>query len=230
MKVGGFQKTSLIDFPDEISSIIWTIGCNFKCPFCYNKNLVEGKLKEISEDEIFLYLKKRQGLVDGVAITGGEPLIQKDIIDFIKKIKSLNYLVKLDTNGTNPEKLKELIDKKLIDYVSMDIKAPKEKYKKLAGTDVDIKKIEKSINFLKNSKIEYEFRTTFVPDLLKKEDVLEIAKWLKGSKKFYLQQFKINPPLLSSKIEKLKPYQKEYLFETIEEIKPYFDFCNVRGI
>lgn len=230
MIIGGFQKTSLLDYPDQVSSIFWTVGCNFNCPFCYNKNLVEDKVEKIPEGEILSFLKKRKGLLDGVVISGGEPLLQEDLVDFAGKIKKLGYLVKIDTNGTFPDKIKELIDKKQVDYIAMDIKAPKKKYNTLTGIKTDISKIEKSIEIIKNNSTDYEFKTTFIPQLLQKEDIVEIAKWLEGAKRFYLQQFKNNPPLISSKLENLKPYSKEELEMTLEEIKPYFTNCYMRGI
>jgi pyruvate formate lyase activating enzyme len=230
MKIGGFQKTSLLDYPETISAIIWTVGCNFSCPFCYNKDIVNGKVELISEDEILSFLEKRKGLVEGLVITGGEPLIQKDIVDFISKVKKFDYLVKIDTNGMYPEKLKELIDKKLVDYIAMDVKAPKKKYDKLTNVKTDIKKIEKSIEIIKNSTVNYEFRTTIVPSLLTKEDIIDIAKLLKGAKKFYLQQFKTDIPLISPNLKKVAPYAKEELIKILEDIKSYFDICEVRGI
>ena len=145
MKIGGFQKTSLLDYPDQLSAIIWTIGCNFKCPFCYNKNLVDGKVESIPEEEVLSFLEKRQDMLDGLVISGGEPLLQKDIVQFTEKVKKLGYLIKIDTNGMYPDELKELIDKKLVDYVAMDVKAPKNKNDKLVGVKADVKKIEKSI-------------------------------------------------------------------------------------
>ena len=230
MKIGGFQKTSLLDYPETISAIIWTVGCNFRCPFCYNKNLVEGNVKPFPEEEILSFLKKRKGLLEGLVITGGEPLLQKDIVDFASKVKKLVFLLKIDTNGMYPEKLQELIDKKLVDYIAMDIKAPKEKYDKLAGVKTDIKKIQKSIDLIKNSGIDYEFRTTFVPDILSKQDIINIAKWLENSKKYYLQQFKSDTPLISPKLGKVMPYSKDELLNILEDIKPYFKFCDVRGL
>ena len=230
MKIGGFQKTSLLDYPDQISAIVWTVGCNFKCPFCYNKNLVDGNVELIPEDEILSFLKKRKGMLEALSISGGEPFLQKDIADFTAKVKKLGYLVKIDTNGMYPEKLKELIDNKLVDYIAMDVKAPKDKYNTLAGVKVDISNIEKSIDIIKNNASDYEFKTTFVPDLLKKEDIIKIAKWLEGSETYFLQQFKANTPLISSALEKITPYPKEYIIETFEEIKPFFKSCDVRGI
>lgn len=229
MKIGGLQKTSLLDYPEEVSAIIWTVGCNFNCPFCYNKDLVNGNVKQISEDEILSFLDKRKKMLDGLVISGGEPLLQKDLKNFCKKVKKLGYLVKIDTNGTFPDKLKELIDEKLVDYIAMDIKAPAKKYEKLAGKKTDMKKITKSIKIIQDSSVDYEFKTTFVPELLKKEDIIEIAKELKGSKKYYLQQFKNDVDLISDKIMNKTPYSSEFLEETLNEIKPYFSYCKVRG-
>ena len=230
MKIGGFQKTSLLDYPDRICAIVWTVDCNFRCPFCYNKNLVNGNVELFNEDEVLSFLKKRKGLLEALSISGGEPLLQEDIVDFIKKVKKLDYLVKIDTNGTFPERLKEIIDEKLVDYISMDIKAPKNKYNKLAGTKANLRKIEESIEIIKNNAPDYEFRTTFIPDLLKKKDIIEIAKWLEGSKRFYLQQFKSDIPLISSKLDNVAPYSKEDIIKTLEEIKPFFKSCDVRGV
>lgn len=230
MKIGGFQKTSLLDYPEEISAIIWTVGCNFNCPFCYNKDIVDGKVDLISEEEILDFLEKRKGLITGLVISGGEPLMQKDIVSFTSKVKKMGYLIKIDTNGMFPDKLKELIDKKLVDYIAMDLKAPCSKYNKLAGKNIDCKKIKKSIKIIKESNIDYEFKTTFVPELLKKEDIIEIGKELKNSNRFYLQQFKNDVPLLSENLLDITPYKKEYFDETINEIKPFFKNCEMRGL
>jgi len=229
MRIGGFQKTSLLDYQGHISAIIWTVGCNFNCPFCYNPQLVNGNIENISEEEIFLFLKKRKGLLDGISISGGEPLLQNDIDNFIKKAKDLDYLVKIDTNGTFPDKLEKLIYENLVDYIAMDVKAPKDKYNKLTGVDVELSKIEKSVDIIRDKAVDYEFKTTFIPDLLTKDDVLKIAEWLKGSKKFYLQQFKVDTPLVSLDFQNLKPYPKKYLEETLDLIKQYFEKCELRG-
>ena len=229
MKIGGFQKTSLLDYPDTISAIVWTVGCNFNCPFCYNVDLVKGNVNLISEEEILGFLGKRKGLLEGLVITGGEPFLQKDLKSFCKKVKKIGYLIKIDTNGTFPDKLQELVDNKLVDYVAMDVKAPKEKYTDLSGVKTDISKINKSIKIIQDKASDYEFRTTIIPDLLDKEDIVEIAHWLKGSKRFYLQQFKNDTPLISSKLLKKKLYDGVFLKETLNEIKPYFDECSIRG-
>jgi len=230
MKIGGFQKTSLLDYPDCISAIIWTSGCNFRCPFCYNKSLALGTAKKFDEQEILSFLSQRKGLLEAVVISGGEPLLQDGLVDFLKKIKELGYLVKIDTNGSFPERLHEILDKNLVDYVAMDVKAPQSKYHMLAGVEVDLSKIEESITLIKSKAPAYEFKTTFVPGLLKKEDIVEIGQWLDGATRYYLQQFKMNPPLVSSKLETVTPYTKGYLLETLEAVKPCFVHCSVRGV
>jgi pyruvate formate lyase activating enzyme len=230
MKIGGFQKTSLLDYPDRISAIVWTSGCPFRCPFCYNKALALGTAELFPQDEILSFLSKRKALLEGVVISGGEPLLHDDIIDFIKKIKNLRLLVKIDTNGAFPERLSELLEQQLVDYVAMDVKAPKKKYPQLTGVDTNLSKIEASIDLLKTKAPAYEFKTTFIPGLLTKDDIIEIAQWLKGADTYYLQQFKIKTPLLSSTLETMMPYPREYLLETLEEIKPFFKHCKVRGI
>jgi pyruvate formate lyase activating enzyme len=189
-----------------------------------------GEVETVSEEEIFSFLKKRKNMLEGLVITGGEPLIQDDILDFCEKVKKLKYLIKIDTNGTYPDRLKKIIGNELADYIAMDIKAPFKKYEKLTGVKVDIEKIKRSIDFIRSSTVDYEFRTTFVPKLLDKEDIIEIGKLLKGTKRFYLQQFKSLSPMVSNDLEKTEPYSKEYLFETLEKIKPSFEICDVRGL
>jgi len=253
MLLGGLQKTTLIDYPGKVACTVFTIGCNFRCPFCYSSELVlPEKIKKhpkISEKEFFQFLKSRKGLIDGVVICGGEPTIHKDLPKFIKKIKKLGFLVKLDTNGSNPEMLKRLIDEKLVDYVAMDIKAPlglkseirnsksetntkykiqNTKYDKTTGVKVDLKKIKKSIEILKSSNIDFEFRTTVVPSIHTKEDIIEIAKWIGGPKvKCYLQNFRPEKTL-NPRFEKIKLYSEEFLKEIQKEISPFFEICQVR--
>jgi pyruvate formate lyase activating enzyme len=230
MKIGGFQKTSLLDFPDRISAIIWTNGCNFRCPFCYNTSLALGTADLFPEEEILSFLSKRKGLVEGVVVSGGEPLLQGDLPVFLRKVKDLGFLVKIDTNGCYPEKLKELIETRLVDYVAMDVKAPKAKYPQLAGVAVDVSQINASIDLIKQKAPQYEFRTTFVPTLLTKEDIVEIAQWLKGADRFYLQQFKKMTPVLSKELDTVVPYSREYFQETLTAIQPFFKQCHMRGI
>ncbi len=231
IEIGGLQKLTLIDYPGRVAATVFLVGCNFRCPFCYSSELVlPEKIKnqpKISEKVFFDFLKERKGLLEGVVICGGEPTIHKDLPDFCQKIKKLKYLVKLDTNGSNPKMLKDLITKKLIDYVAMDIKALKEKYNKVTGVKVDIKKIQRSIDILKEGKVDYEFRSTIVPALHTKEDVIEMAKWIRGAKRYFLQNFlpgkNINP-----KLERIKPYPLEYMREIQTAIAPFFEVCQIR--
>lgn len=191
MLIKGLQKLTLLDYPTKTACTIFTGGCNFRCPFCHNASLVldvnEGERYE--PDQVLSFLKKRQGLLDGVCVTGGEPLLQKDIKEFLHEIKSMDYAIKLDTNGYSPEKLKEIVDEGLIDYVAMDIKNCKEKYSETAGIDIDISRIEKSVDFIMNSGIDYEFRTTVVKEYHTLSDVEKIAQWISGAKRYYLQNF-----------------------------------------
>ncbi|MBQ2889862.1 MAG: anaerobic ribonucleoside-triphosphate reductase activating protein [Clostridia bacterium] len=192
MKFNGFQKLTLLDYPGKVACTLFTAGCNLRCPFCHNASLVThiDNVVSYDEDEILDFLRKRQGILEGVCITGGEPLMQSGVADFIKKVKELGFSVKLDTNGTFPEKLTMLAESKLIDYVAMDIKNCKEKYAVTSGiTDLNIGNIEKSVEFLLSGKIPYEFRTTVVAEFHTPQDIGEIAKWIKGADKYYLQNF-----------------------------------------
>ena len=191
MKIGAFQRFSLNEYPGKISAIIFTQGCNFRCPYCHNPELVKKELfqESIPEKEIFSFLNKRQNKLDAVSITGGEPTLHPDLPEFISKIKSMGFLVKLDTNGTYPQMLKNLIHHNLIDYIAMDIKAPLEKYDNVTKVNVDIEAISWSIDLIKNSQIEYEFRSTLTEKLLSNEEVINIGKLLGNAKRYYLQNF-----------------------------------------
>ena len=215
MKIGGLQKLTLIDFPGKVACTVFVSGCNFRCPFCYSPELV---LPE--------QIKNNPG------ISEKDFSCDKKLPGFIKKIKKMGppaggFAVKLDTNGSNPEMLEKLIDKKLIDYVAMDIKGPKEKYGQIAGAKIDIEKIQKSINILKEGKVDYEFRSTIVPSLHMREDIIEMAKWIKGARRYYLQAFlpekNINP-----EFEKIKPYPRDFLLEIQKAISPFFGICQIR--
>lgn len=190
MKINGLQKMTLLDFPGKVACIVFTGGCNMRCPFCHNADLaLNHGTDEFTEEEILEYLGKRKGLLDGVCITGGEPLLQPDIKEFIKKVRALGYAVKLDTNGAFPERLKAMVGEGLIDYVAMDIKNCKEKYSLTAGVDIDLSKIEESVQFLLSGAVDYEFRTTVVAEFHEKEDILKISEWIKGAKRYFLQNF-----------------------------------------
>jgi len=229
MDIKGIQKTSLIDFPEKIASVIFVGGCNFRCHYCHNPELIENNLENINENELLEYVDKRKKYVDALVITGGEPTLQKDLIDFIKKVKEIGLSVKLDTNGSKPEVIKELIEKKLIDYIAMDVKAPFGKYYEIVQNKIDIEKIKESIKIIKGSGIDYEFRTTLLPKLLSKEDIKEICNDIGKSKKYCLQQFRNNKTLNKNYREE-SSYSKEDILEIKEEIKNNFERCEVRGV
>ncbi len=230
MLIGGLQKTSLIDYPDKVSCVIFTLGCNFRCPFCQNVDLVldTEEAPAISENYFFRFLESRKNLLDGVVITGGEPLIQKDIEDFIEKIKSMGFLVKLDTNGSLPDVLRKLTGKKLVDYIAMDIKSTPEKYEKACGCGVDAEKIKKSVEIIMNSGVDYEFRTTAIPRLQTKEDFRKIGEWLKGAKKYFLQRFS-NERTLDRAFKRYPPYTQKEMAEIRKNLSKCFGKCEVRG-
>lgn len=192
MKLYGFQKMTLLDFPGKVACTVFTGGCNFRCPFCHNALLVTEteRAEEYDEDEIINFLKKRHGLLDGVAVTGGEPLMSEDIIGFIERIKAEGFPVKLDTNGSYPDRLKRIIDGGLVDYVAMDIKNSKELYAETIGLpSYDTSKIEKSVEILLNNRVDYEFRTTVVRQFHTVESITEAARWIKWAKRYFLQNF-----------------------------------------
>jgi len=221
MILGGYQKLTLIDYPGKIATTVFTVGCSFRCPFCHNPELVDSRQFMVQgklEKEFFDFLKKRKGKLEGVCITGGEPTIQRDIIDFIKKIKKLGFLVKLDSNGTRPDILRKVIAEKLVDFIAMDIKNQPKNYDKTVGVKGDIKRIKLSADLIMRSKIPYEFRTTVVPGLHSEKDFEEIAKWIKGARAYYLQEYreiKILDPGLKKKT-KGKTIDLEKIKEKIE--------------
>ncbi len=229
MIIGGLQKFSLIDYPGKTSAIIFTIGCNFRCSYCHNPELVipEKYASKIPLAEIYSFLKIRQNKLDAVSITGGEPTLHPDLPKVIREIKEMGFLVKLDSNGSKPEMLKKLIDKKLIDYLAMDVKAPLENYSKFVGCSVLINKLKTSINLIMKSSIEYEFRTTIVKSLTSKDDLRKIAQTIKGAENYYLQRFiptKVCDPSLMGEVS----YSDEELRELSQELKIFVKNCNVR--
>jgi len=231
MSIGGLQKLTLIDFPGRLAATIFLCGCNFRCPFCYSSEIVlPEKIKKqpkIAEKVFFDFLKERKELLEGVVICGGEPTISEELTTLIKKIKKMGFSVKLDTNGSDPQTLEKLIDKNLVDYVAIDIKGPKERYGEFAGGKVDVEKIQKSIDILKKGKVDYEFRSTIVPTLHKKEDVVAMARWISGAKRYFLQNFR-SEKTINPAFEKIKPYPQEFLLEIQKAISPFFEICQVR--
>ena len=189
MQIAGLVKTSLIDYPGKVAAVVFTQGCNFRCGFCHNPDLIEVGEGILSEDEIFEFLKTRQGKLDGVVITGGEPLVQPDIMAFIIKVRALGYLIKLDTNGSNPKVLGSLTEGHLIDYIAMDIKGPRSKYADICAYS-NTKVIQQSIKIIKSSGLDYEFRTTVLPHFHEADDFDGIGKLIAGAKLYTIQGFR----------------------------------------
>ena len=230
MKIGGLQKLSTVDYPGHLGCTIFLTGCNLRCKFCHNPGLVSAseETKEITLEEVMSFLEKRKGLLEGVCITGGEPTFHEDLEDLIRPIKEMGYKIKLDTNGTNPEAVKNLIDKGLINYIAVDIKATVEKYEEVVGCWVNTDNIRKTIEIVLESNIDYEFRTTFLPDL-DKRDIREIAESLAGSKRYIVQQFR-NNITLNQECSSMKPYHPAYIMDVVENIRPLFATCEARGV
>jgi pyruvate formate lyase activating enzyme len=208
MLLGGLQKMTLIDYPGKIAATVFTVGCNFRCPFCHNPELVLSSRFTVSADddslekEFFEFLKTRQCKLDGVCITGGEPTLQSDLVEFMTRIKELGFAVKLDSNGTRPDILKIVIDKKIVDYLAMDIKSDLINYEKVCQTKVDLERIKTSVDLIKNSGVNYEFRTTVVPGLHQEKDFKEIVKWLSGSRRYVLQRYQDYGKILDDGLRK----------------------------
>ncbi len=191
MNIQGFQKLTLLDYPGRVACTIFTGGCNFRCPFCHNAGLVEGQGETpYDPEEILATLQKRQGLLDGVCITGGEPLLHRDLPDFIGEVRKMGFDVKLDTNGSFPDRLQAIVDAGLVDYVAMDIKNCKERYGETVGKpDFDLSSVETSVKYLLENHVDYEFRTTVVSEFHRVQDIEAIAQWIQGAPKYFLQNF-----------------------------------------
>ena len=220
MKIGGLQKVSLIDYPGLICATIFLQGCNFKCSYCHNPELVDTRLFQscIKENEVLDFLNTRKGKLDAVTITGGEPTIQDDLAPFIKQIKKMKFAVKLDTNGSQPQVIKTLLDEKLLDFIAMDIKAPLEKYKSVVKVPVNSDLIKESIRLILKTKIPHEFRTTIVESQLEEKDILQIAKLISGASNYALQKF-VPVKVLEKKFLK----EKSYPDEKFQEIKKHLE-------
>ena len=222
MLLGGLQKVSLVDYPGRVAATVFTAGCNFLCPFCHNPELVTiGKYPEqmfLPDEDFFDFLKSRHGLIEGVCVSGGEPTIQENLPEFLKKIKAMGFLTKLDTNGARPEALKNLAKENLVDYLAMDIKGPLDKYGKITGMNIDFEKIHESTELT---------RSIWSASCSHVIDFLSIAKWLDGAKKYFLQQFRPEKTFDES-FQHIRPYPDEKLGEFCNLIKPYFETCEVR--
>ncbi len=227
MKIGGLHKFTAIDYPGKVACIVYTIGCNFRCPYCHNPELVDETAEEIPQQEIWKFLETRRGLLDGVVITGGEPTLHEDLPDFIAKVKGMGFLVKLDTNGTRPAVLKKVIEEKLVDYIAMDMKAPVEMYSLSVGRAVHPDALRQSIALIINSQIDYEFRTTVVKALLSPEDIEQIGKEIRGARRYYLQKFRTGKILNPQFLKKVTYSDKEFS-EIKEMMLGYVTFCATR--
>ena len=214
MRIGGFNKLTTQDFPGNLACIIFTSGCNFDCSYCYNRDLVESKATEIKEEEIFSYLDQRKNMLDGVVISGGEPTIWNDLIPFMKRIKEYGFNIKLDTNGYKPEVLKEIIDNNLVDYIAMDIKAVFNDYYKIINKRINTDKLIESINLIKKSNVEHEFRTTIIKGMHTIKDLDSIVK-LVGDSPYYLQNFRMEDPVIDKKLD-------SFTEEELKGIKEHF--------
>ena len=230
MRIQGLQKLTLLDYPEHTACTVFTAGCNFRCPFCHNASLVVDIPKEaqISEEEFFAFLQKRIGIIDGVCVSGGEPLLQPDIEQFIRKIKDMGFAVKLDTNGSFPDKLIHLVEQGLVDYVAMDIKNSPDTYVFTAGTEtLDIVSVKKSVAYLKEGHVPHEFRTTVVKHYHSKESLEEIGKWLEGTEKYFLQNFVDSGDLIG---KNTRGCSEEEMKEFLMTVKKYIPSANLRGM
>lgn len=235
MNIQGLQKLTLLDYPDHMACTIFTGGCNFRCPFCHNGDLVlhssvsQGIAPAISHDELFSFLEKRQGILDGVCITGGEPLLQPDLEEMIRQIRDLGFLVKLDTNGSFPKKLSHLLEQGLIDYVAMDIKNCKERYRETAGlpASYDLAPIEDSVTLLMDGEVPYEFRTTIVREYHRPQDVVSMGQWIAGASRYYLQGFVQSENVIKRGLHGLDTVEMDAL---VPLISPYVPSVQIRGL
>lgn len=230
MQIHGLNKTTLLDYPEHVAATIFTGGCNFRCPFCHNSDLVINPMSQplIPEEEILEFLRKRKNILSGVCITGGEPTLQADLPDLIRRVKGMGYLVKLDTNGYRPEVLKNLIKENLLDYIAMDIKSGPTGYALASGMpDIDFEKINESIDFIMHCGVQYEFRTTVVRGIHEKSDFEEIALLIQGCRAYFLQNYKDNEKVLMPGFES---FSKEELEDFADILRPYIKRVELRGI
>jgi len=214
MKIAGLQKNSLVDYPEKLAAVVFTQGCNMNCGYCHNRCLIGyEKNGGISEGDVFAFLERRRGLLDAVVISGGEPTLQRDLPQFIRRAREMGFLVKLDTNGTNPELLEDLVEQRMLDYVAMDVKAPFCKYRQVCCSPVNTEKLERSIGILRRGGVEYEFRTTYTPEL-DQEDLLDIAKSIRGAKRYVVQQYREVDPSSGTYTGRA---EKRSLYKTIRD-------------
>lgn len=230
MNIQGVQKLTLLDYPEKVACTMFTAGCNFRCPFCHNASLVShiDMEKNIPVEKILTFLKKRSGVLDGICISGGEPLLQPDLEDFIFRVKEMGYFVKLDTNGSNSYLLRHLAEKKLLDYVAMDIKNAPAKYGITIGiAEYNLEEVFRSVDFLLSGVIPYEFRTTVVREFHKREDFSAIGRWIKGAGRYYLQNFQDSGDLIRPGV---RAYTRDILVQALEVVQRYVPNAELRGM
>lgn len=229
MVIQGLQKLTLLDYPGKVACTIFTAGCNFRCPFCHNASLVTRieERNQIPEEEVLAFLNKRQGILDGVCITGGEPMLQPDLESFIQKVRELGYAVKLDTNGSFPERLKQLVEGGLVDFVAMDIKNAPDKYGRTIGIEeYDISHILQSADYLMSGAVPFEFRTTVVKELHQREDMAAIGRWIRNTQHYYLQTFVDSGDLIKPGFH---GYSKDIMEQAAAEIRRNVPNVEIRG-
>lgn len=227
MIFGGLQKLTLLDYPEKVACTVFTSGCNFRCPFCHNASLVCHSASSLTFGEVSAFLKKRKNVLEGVCLTGGEPLVQNDVEDFLKFAKDLGYKVKLDTNGSFPDKLEKIVKSGLVDYVAMDVKNSLEKYFETVGREIDTEAVRRSVELLKSDVVDYEFRTTVTGTFHSESSIESMAKWIAGCKRAYLQKFVASGDLIDRTVfgcddETLKKY--------LEILRRYVSCAEIRGI
>jgi pyruvate formate lyase activating enzyme len=229
MDIHGLQKMTLLDYPGNVACTVFLGGCNFRCPFCHNWEIVDGSMPSImSKGELLSFLEKRINLLDGVVITGGEPTLRNDLPDLIREIKDMGFKVKLDTNGNNPDRLINLVENGLVNYVAMDIKNGKSRYGETVGIkDFDISPIEESVNFLLKNKVQYEFRTTVIKQFHDEESFMQIAEWINGADKYFLQGF-IDRETVPYK--GLEAYDVSMMHKFLDIVKPSVKVAELRGV
>lgn len=225
----GLQRLSLIDYPGKLCATAFTAGCNFRCPYCYNVDIVLNHqgMETMPEGEVLNFLYQRKGFLDGLCVGGGEPTLHNELYTFLYKVKSVGYLVKLDTNGSKPKRLNKLMEERVVDYVAMDVKAPLRRYPEVVRYKVDIEAVAKSIKLLRRGSVDHEFRTTVVPGLLDGDDIEEIAQTLAGSKRYVIQQFRPGRTLCPE-FGEVKPYSENELRQFRDRVAPYFAECKLR--
>jgi pyruvate formate lyase activating enzyme len=230
MTFGGIEKLTLIDYPGKVACVVYTIGCNFRCPYCHNPELVNETIEtRIEEEDVFTLLQRKKGFLDGIVITGGEPTMHgNELLRFITEVKSRGFLVKLDSNGTNPDVLRKATERHLVDYIAMDIKSPLAKYSQTVAMPVDVDAIQESIALIMASGIPYEFRTTIVKSMLSPEDIEQIGREIQGARRYYLQKFIASGLTLNPQFKKKTTYSDDE-FQTLREtLHRYVGYCEIR--